>query len=111
MGSFASHWLKEHDTPLTDLGYRLYRYQLRLQSRAPDCPRRTTVVTIDDDDYWGNDFAGRSPLRRDLLAKILDKLSQATVNTVVLDVDLRSPDPEHPEATPDVVVTGLWHLY
>ena len=99
LGAFASHRLKEdtQDTSLTDLRYWLYRHQLGMQSRAPDYPRRTAVVTIEDDDYWGNDFARRSPLRRDLLAKILDKLSQAGVNTVVLDVDLRSPDPEHPD--------------
>jgi CHASE2 domain-containing sensor protein len=99
LGAFASHRLKEdtQDTSLTDLRYWLYRHQLGMQSRAPDYPRRTAIVTIEDDDYWGNDFAGRSPLRRDLLAKILDKLSQAGVNTVVLDVDLRSPDPEHPD--------------
>jgi len=89
---FAGRALKKLPQ-LTDLRYWIYRHQIQMQHGAPDYPRRTAVVTIEDNDYWGPEFAGRSPVRRDLVAKILDKLRLAGVNTVVLDFDLRSPDP------------------
>ena len=91
LGWFAGHALKRSPY-LTDFRYWLYRHELQLQSRTTDYPRTTAVVVLDDSDYWGADLAGRSPLKRDRLAKILDTLRLASVNTVVLDVDLRSPD-------------------
>jgi CHASE2 domain-containing sensor protein len=89
---FAGHALKKLPQ-LTGFRYWIYRHQIQMQHGAPDYPRRTAVVAIEDTDFWGPEFAGRSPLRRDLIAKILDKLRLAGVNIVVLDIDLRSPDP------------------
>jgi CHASE2 domain-containing sensor protein len=87
---FAGQALK--DSPyLTDLRYWVYRHQLELSNRGPVYPRRTALVVLDDADYWGVDFAGRSPLKRGELASILDRLREAGANTVVLDVDLRAP--------------------
>jgi len=95
LGWFAGHELKDNPY-VRDIGYWLYPFQIRLQDRAPGYPRVTAVVTIEDSDYWGPEFVGRSPLRRDLLASLLDKLREAEVNTVVLDIDMRSPDPTLP---------------
>jgi CHASE2 domain-containing sensor protein len=96
LGWFAGHALKQ-TSYLTGVRYWLYRHQLMLQSGAPGYPRRTAVVLLEDADYWGPDFAARSPLKRDQLAKILDTLRLAGVNTIVLDVDLRSPDASQPD--------------
>jgi CHASE2 domain-containing sensor protein len=96
LGWFGGHALKQN-AYLTNLRYWLYRHQLMLQSGAPGYPRQTAVVLLEDVDYWGPNFAARSPLKRDQLAKILDTLRLAGVNTIVLDVDLRSPDPSHPD--------------
>jgi hypothetical protein len=96
IGFYLGHELQE-SSRLTDLRYWLYRQQLYLTSRAPVSPRRTALVLLDDEDYWSAEFAGRAPLNRDRLAEILDRLREAGVNTVALDVDLRSPYSDHPD--------------
>jgi CHASE2 domain-containing sensor protein len=56
--------------------------------------QHTFVVTVDDDDYWKGDFAGREPVRRDLLARIITKLADAQARVIAVDFDLRSPMPD-----------------
>lgn len=96
VGWFAGHALKESPY-LTDLRYWVYRHQLELSQHGPVYPRRTALVVLDDADYWGADFAGRSPLKRGELALILDRLREAGANAVVLDVDLRAPHRTDPD--------------
>src|SRR5258708_13526920 len=92
---FAGQALK--DSPyLTDLRYWVYRHQIDLSNHGPVYPRRTALVVLDDADYWGADFAGRTPLKRGELALILDRLREAGANTVVLDIDLRAPHRTEP---------------
>jgi hypothetical protein len=86
---FAGQALKESPY-LTDLRYWVYRHQIELSNHGPVYPRRTALVVLDDGDYWGADFSGRTPLKRGELALILDRLREAGANTVVLDVDLRA---------------------
>ena len=94
-GWYLGHLL-EASPWLTDLRYGLYQRQLGLRDRSQLHPRRTALVLLDDDDYWGEDFQSRTPLKRDALAKLLDSLNAAGVNTVALDVDLRAPLPADP---------------
>jgi len=63
--------------------------------------QHTFVVTVDDDDYWKGDFNRRSPIRRDLLARLIAKLADAQAIVVAVDFDLRSPVPDgKPRETP-----------
>lgn len=95
VGWFAGQALKESPY-LTDLRYWVYRHQIPLSNHGPVYPRRTVLVVLDDADYWGADFSGRTPLKRGELASILDKLREAGANTVALDVDLRAPHRTEP---------------
>jgi hypothetical protein len=95
VGWFAGQALKESPY-LTDLRYWVYRHQIELSNHGPVYPRRTALVVLDDGDYWGTDFSGRTPLKRGELALILDRLREAGANTVVLDVDLRAPHRAEP---------------
>ena len=94
MGSILLSLALDENPNLTTLRYRLYQYQMHFARNPELPPERVAVITIDDADYWGSGFEGRSPLNRNELAAILDKLRAASVNTVVLDVDLRSPCPD-----------------
>jgi CHASE2 domain-containing sensor protein len=91
LGYFAGLWL-EKSPSLTGARYWMYRYQLRLQRQAPSRPYQTAVVLIEDQDYWSEPFAGRSPVDRTQLARLLTLLGQDGVQTIALDIDLRSPD-------------------
>jgi CHASE2 domain-containing sensor protein len=92
---YAGHLLST-SAWLTGLRYSLYHRQLMMRDRSQLYPRRTALVLLNDDDYWGNGFQSRTPLKRGELAVLVDKLDEAGVNTVALDVDLRSPRPKEP---------------
>jgi hypothetical protein len=81
---------------LTQVRYVLYNSQMMMRDRSQVYPERTALVLLDDDDYWGDSYQSRDPLKRDVLADLLDKLDSLGVNTVALDVDLRSPRPDDP---------------
>jgi hypothetical protein len=38
------------------------------KSLFPLYPKRTALVFVDDEDYWTEELAGRSPVKRDYLA-------------------------------------------
>jgi CHASE2 domain-containing sensor protein len=81
---------------LTPLRYNLYHRQLLMRDRSQIHPTRTALVLLSDEDYWGDGFAARTPLKRDVLAGLVDRLNAVGANTVALDVDLRSPRPHDP---------------
>src|ERR1035438_1206529 len=81
---------------LTQIRYALYHRQLMMRDRAQLYPKRTALVLLNDGDYWGDSFQSRTPLNRSELADLIDKLNALGVNTVALDVDLRSPRPQEP---------------
>lgn len=86
-------------------GYRTSFYQL-LQRTSPFklADKNTVVVFIDDEDYWKGELDRRVPIKRDYLAKLLDKLDVADARVIALDFDLRSPDPDGmPREAPDYV--------
>jgi CHASE2 domain-containing sensor protein len=92
---YAGHLLGT-STWLTTFRYSIYHRQLMMRDRSQMYPKRTALVLLNDDDYWGNDYQSRTPLKRGQLAQIIDQLNAAGVNTVALDVDLRSPQPKKP---------------
>jgi CHASE2 domain-containing sensor protein len=95
-GSYAGHVLS--DSPrLTDLRYAMYFRQLQLQHSGQFYPQKVALVLLDDDDYWGPAFQARTPLKRDKLALLLQRLNEAGVNLMALDVDLRAPRPQTPK--------------
>jgi CHASE2 domain-containing sensor protein len=87
---YAGHVLST-GTWLTTFRYTIYHRQLMMRDRSQLYPRRTALVVLDDADYWGDSFEARTPLKRNELALLIDKLDAAGVNTVALDVILSSP--------------------
>jgi len=60
---------------------------LQVMQRMPMNQRRhATVILIGDKEYWGPVLAGRSPLRRDYLAQLIDRLDQADASLIALDL-------------------------
>jgi CHASE2 domain-containing sensor protein len=92
---YVGHLMKSSPW-LTEFRYSMYHRQLLMRDRSQLRPTHTALVLLNDDDYWGDTFQARTPLKRAELAAIVDKLDEASVNTVALDVDLRSPLPEKP---------------
>lgn len=95
LAGYAGHVLGT-STWLTSFRYSIYHRQLMMRDRSSLYPERTALVLLNDDDYWGNGFQARTPLKRNALADLMDKLGSVGVNTVALDVDLRSPLPKEP---------------
>ncbi len=91
-GTWVGDWLGEQNLWI-NLRYRIYP---AFQVLAPedDYPRRTALVVIDDDDYWKGEPAGRVPLKRDYLARLIRALDAAEPRVIALDIDLRSPIPQ-----------------
>ncbi len=96
IGVYLGHELSESNR-FTDWRYLLYQKQMRIQRRGPIYPRYTALVLLGDDDFWGDEYQSRAPIKRDKLAILLDRLNQAGVNTVAFDVAFDSPRPEKPE--------------
>jgi CHASE2 domain-containing sensor protein len=57
-------------------------------------PQRTALVLIEDDEYWLGELAGRRPIHRDYLARLLSEVAKADAAVIALDFDLRSPSPK-----------------
>lgn len=70
-----------------------FQYLLDHGPRPPK-PRFVSVVLINDDEYWNGDPAGRAPLNRAYLTRVVDGLVAANVHVIALDVDVRLPNPE-----------------
>jgi CHASE2 domain-containing sensor protein len=93
IGCYVGHELSG-SAWLTQARYKLYHDQLQMRNRGELYPQRTALVLLDDEDYWGDEFQARSPLKRNALAQLLFRLKEVGVNTVAIDIDLRSPHPE-----------------
>jgi len=65
------------------------------KSLFPLYPKRTVLVFVDDEDYWTEKLAGRSPIKRDYLASLVAALDKADADVIALDFDLRSPAPDN----------------
>jgi CHASE2 domain-containing sensor protein len=69
-----------------------FQYLLDHGPRSPK-PKFVRIILIDDDEYWNGDPAGRVPLNREYLARIVDGLVAANTPVIALDVDARLPNP------------------
>jgi len=86
-GTFLGHKLGESQIWM-DVRYKAYQNMLhRLTPRAPH-PKRTVLVLINDQEFWGPPFDGRRPIKRDELAKVVRKVADANPAVIALDVDL-----------------------
>jgi CHASE2 domain-containing sensor protein len=94
-GVLLGHVLN-HAPWLTQVRYSIYHREMMMRDQSQLYPKRTALVLLNDDDYWGDSYQSRTPLKRDVLADLLDKLDSLGVNTVAFDVDLRSPRPADP---------------
>lgn len=56
--------------------------------------KHTTVVLIEDEEFWGPELARRNPLNREYLARLLRSLNGFGPRVIALDVYLSSPRPD-----------------
>jgi len=99
IGVVFGHYASSHNAWI-EARYSLYSLMQKTNWRKPYV-QHTFVVTVDDDDYWKGDFNRRTPIRRDLLARLISHLADAQAKVVAVDFDLRSPVPDgNPRETP-----------
>lgn len=88
---FAGHILNEQNFWIQGR-YVVYQRFIELFNRPH--AKRTTLVMINDEDYFYGPFAARKPLKRDLLAQLISKLDEANPQVIALDVNLSLPGSE-----------------
>jgi CHASE2 domain-containing sensor protein len=86
VGTCLSVYLEDNDYGL-GMRYSLYQF---LQYLSPNKPhaKRTTLVMIGDDEFWGPELAGRRPIRRDYLGKLLLAIEAVDPELIALDFKL-----------------------
>ncbi|HEV7600362.1 MAG TPA: CHASE2 domain-containing protein [Bradyrhizobium sp.] len=67
----------------------------------PVIPRFTKVILVEDDDYWLGTLAGRRPIKRDYLARLVEKLVDLNAHVIALDFDVRLQNPRSMDIPPD----------
>jgi len=75
--------------------YALHQWMSSHGARAIE-PAFTAVVLIGDEEYWHGELAGRTPIRRDYLARLVTALSEAEARVIAIDFDLRAMNPDGP---------------
>lgn len=70
--------------------YALHQAIAKLNPFEPQ--RRVEVVHIGDEEYWAEELARRTPLRRDYLGRLLCAVAAANPAVIAADFDMRSPD-------------------
>jgi CHASE2 domain-containing sensor protein len=86
----AADWYWENQDSALPPRYWIYQQLLYLtpwKARA----NRTALVIVGDKEYWGPDLAGRSPIRRDYLAKLIRAIDAAEPQLIAIDFDLSAP--------------------
>jgi len=102
LGTYIGHWISQKQV-WVDVRYWIYQKTFdAARVRGPLYPKRTALVLIGDEEYWKGELAGRAPIKRDYLAKLVEKLDAADAAVIALDFDFRSPVPdgsmiEHPD--------------
>jgi hypothetical protein len=72
-----------------DLRFQMFRWLQELSPRREHSVR-TAIILINDEDYWKGSLGGRTPLKRDYLAKLVSVLDSAEPAVIALALDLRS---------------------
>jgi CHASE2 domain-containing sensor protein len=105
-GTVIGHWVSQKQIWI-DVRYAVYQHTFDFtHPHGSLYPKRTALVLVQDEEYWKGELAGRAPIKRDYLAKLIRKLDAADVAVVAVDFDLRSPVPdgslvEHPDYLPE----------
>jgi CHASE2 domain-containing sensor protein len=105
-GTLIGHWVSQRQIWI-DVRYAVYQRTFDFtHPHGSLYPKRTALVLVQDEEYWKGDLAGRAPIKRDYLARLIRKLDAADVAVVAVDFDLRSPVPdgslvEHPDYLPE----------
>lgn len=94
LGTWLGNWVGGRGQWI-EVRYRLYQRLSELGARSIE-PRHTAIVVIGDEEYWRGPLAGRRPLKRDYLAKLIEALDDADAAVIALDFDFRSPTPQDP---------------
>jgi hypothetical protein len=93
-GTLIGHAISESNLWI-DVRYWVYHNTMNVaRLRGPLYPKRTVLVWITDDQYWKGELGGRVPIKRDFVAKLIDKISLADPAAIAIDFDLRSPVPD-----------------
>jgi hypothetical protein len=71
----------------------LFQWLLEHGPRPPE-PRDVKIVLVEDDEYWQGDPAGREPIKRTYLKKLVTHLADAKAYVIALDFDLRTANPD-----------------
>lgn len=71
----------------------LFQQMLSWEPRSVE-PRKIKLVLIEDDDYWLGPLAGRRPIKRDYLARLVDRLVDMNAHIIALDFDVRLQNPK-----------------
>jgi hypothetical protein len=100
LGVFSGIYIEDHRW-WTDTRYRATQVMQDLSIRIKRplytlYPKRTALVFIGDQEYWSDELAGRSPIKRDYLARLIDAVDKAGADVIALDFDLRVPKPGNP---------------
>lgn len=90
-GMALGHFFKT-DENLFSAQYKVFEF-LEEHSARPLRSSHAVVVLVDDDAYYKSEAAGRAPINRRYLAKIVRALGELNPAAIALDFDFRSPDP------------------
>jgi hypothetical protein len=90
LGVFFGSYIDDHYW-WTDVRYRATQEMQDLLSLYHLAPKRTALVFVGDQEYWSNELAGRSPIKRDYLARLIDAVDKAGADVIAIDFDLRAP--------------------
>lgn len=71
----------------------LFQWLLDHGPRPPE-PKYVKIVLIEDDEYWRGEPAGRAPIKRNYLKKLVDRLVNLKAYLIALDFDLRTSEPD-----------------
>src|ERR1700730_5190299 len=66
-----------------------YQQLQRLDWRRPQ-PSITRLVVISDDEFWSEELAGRTPLNRHYLSRLLDAVARERPTVIALDIRMPS---------------------
>jgi CHASE2 domain-containing sensor protein len=91
VGLFCNFWLTSHP-PQWALDLRLRAYQLLSSSVARKAQLgHLAIVEISDNEYWKGELAGRKPIKRNYIAKLIQALCNDGAHAIAFDFDMRSP--------------------
>ncbi|MFZ1988505.1 MAG: CHASE2 domain-containing protein [Alphaproteobacteria bacterium] len=77
---------------IADAQDRIFRLFISATPRER-APTMVRIVLIKDQEFWNGELEGRTPTKRDYIAKIVRRLDELNASVVALDFDLHLSDP------------------